>query len=146
MALTRADSFTETKKQQEYFSDFFDDFDKTPFGDQLARVTNERSVSRAIVRLIKTNYGDRLFQPEIGSDVMASLFELSGQLLVNKLKFLIENTLKYNETRAEIIKIDVETTETNDRVQEHGLAVTIVYNLINNPDPIVLEFILKRIR
>ena len=74
MAITRADTFTESKKKIEFFSDFTNSFAKTPFGDQLGKLTNERSVSQSLKNLILTNLGERLFQPFVGSNVNAILF------------------------------------------------------------------------
>jgi len=72
---TRAESFTANKKQTEYFSDFLNSFAKTPVGDKLARVTNEQSVNQSLRNIIKTINGERLFNPDFGSQVLSSLFE-----------------------------------------------------------------------
>ena len=72
---TRAESISPKEKQGEFFSDFLNSFAKTPVGNQLGRVTNEKAVNQSLRNLIKTNVGERLYQPLIGSDVNASLFE-----------------------------------------------------------------------
>ena len=56
--ITRANTLTAAKKQQEFFSDFFDSFVKTPFGNDLARITNERDVNQSLKNLIQTNLGE----------------------------------------------------------------------------------------
>ena len=48
-------------KNPEFFSDFLTDFTKTPFGNQLGRVTNEKSVNQSIKNLIFTNLNERFF-------------------------------------------------------------------------------------
>jgi phage baseplate assembly protein W len=153
MALTRADSFTNLKKKQEYFSDFLNSFAKTPIGDQLGRVTNEQSVNQSLRNLIKTNLGERLFQPRVGSDVYASMFEPNDILLVETLKFNIENTIKINESRVNLLSVDVTSVvnqltkaSKNIGMDENTVTIKIVYTLINNPEPITLTTTLKRIR
>lgn len=139
--VTRADSFTPLKKQQEYFSDFLNSFAKTPVGNQLARLTNVQSVNQSIQNLIKTNLGERLFQPSIGGNVHHSLFENINQPMINNLEYYIERTITQNEPRAVLLNVEINPLE--DWVT---LNVTITYTLINNPDPIVLDVILKKVR
>jgi phage baseplate assembly protein W len=153
MAINRADALTGTHKKEEYFSDFLDDFDKTPFGDQLARSTNEQSINKSLIHLIKTDLYERLFQPGIGSNVNASLFEMNDIISTNSLQFHIETTIGNYETRINLIAVKVismvnqnETTSSLISPNENSVKIIIVYNVINNPTPITLSFILKKIR
>lgn len=150
---TRADSLTVNKKRSEFFSDFLNGFDKTPVGNQIARVTNEQAVNQSLRNLIKTNLGERMFQPGVGGHVYASLFEPNDQLLINKLKRTIELTIKANEKRANVIQVQVVSLVNEGQLVNQGVAlnenfvqVVIVYTLINNPDLITLSVILKRVR
>ena len=142
MALTRADTFTENTKKIDFFSDFVDSFAKTPFGNQLGKLTNEKSVSQALKNLILTNLGERLFQPYIGSNVYASLFENITTETLSTLEFYIQNTIENNEPRINLINVSVEDNPSN----ENEISITLVYNLINNPETINLSFLLKRVR
>jgi phage baseplate assembly protein W len=141
MAITRADTFTESKKKIEFFSDFTNSFAKTPFGDQLGKLTNERSVSQSLKNLILTNLGERLFQPFVGSNVNAILFENNTEDTLNNLEFYIQNTIENNEPRVNLIQVLV-----NSGYGENSISITIVYNLINNPEPVSFSFFLKRVR
>lgn len=142
MALTRADTFTGSKKQIEYFSDFMTSFAKTPVGNQLARVTNEQAVMQSLKNLIRTNLGERLFQPTVGSDVMATLFELNTDDARDSLELFISNTVENNEPRVNLIQTIVDTQDIN----ENQIEITLIYNLINNPTEQTLNLILKRVR
>lgn len=153
MAITRADTFSVVKKKQEYFSDFLNSFALSPVGNQLARVTNEKSVNQSLKNLIMTNLGERLFQPSIGSNIVASLFELNTPLITNSLEFYIENTIKNNEPRVNLIKVNVSTgskeitiLNRNINLNENYISIDIIYTLINNPEQISLNIILKRVR
>ena len=139
--ITRANTLTAAKKQQEFFSDFFDSFVKTPFGNDLARITNERDVNQSLKNLIQTNLGERLFQPTIGSNVNRSLFEMNNFVETNSLEFYITNTIQNNEPRVILDSVTVIPT-----VDEGSVKITVSYYLINNPNLVTLDFILRRIR
>lgn len=150
---TRAESISPKEKQGEIFSDFLNSFAKTPIGEQLGRVTNEKSVNQSLRNLIKTNVGERLFQPFIGSDVNASLFELNTQAKINDLEFFIRTTIQNNEPRVNLIEVlvesslDSDTTQINRLIDTYEIVITIVYTLINNIEEIVLTIpLLKRVR
>ena len=150
---TRAESISPKEKQGEVFSDFLNSFAKTPIGEQLGRVTNEKSVNQALRNLIKTNVGERLYQPLIGSDVNASLFENNTEYQINNLQFFIETTIRNNEPRVNLVNVliesslDFNTSETNVPINENEIIITIVYTLINSNQEITLTIpLLKRVR
>jgi phage baseplate assembly protein W len=141
MATTRADALTGTSKQKEYFSDFLTGFDITPFGNQLGRVTNEQAVNQSLKNLIKTNLGERPFQPMVGSDVYSMLFENQYPEDISLLELFIKNTIENNEPRANLLGVEVKI-----QPNENSLEISIYYTLINNPEPITLTVLLKRVR
>jgi len=141
MALTRAETVNGIKKKTEFFSDFLNSFAKTPYGDQLGRVTNEQCINQALKNLILTNLGERLFQPSVGSSIMSSMFEINDQSTLSTLEFFIQNTIKNDEPRVNPLKIEALST-----LDEHQIEINIVYSLINNPTPVSFSFLLKRAR
>jgi len=153
---TRAESISPKEKQTEYFSDFLNSFAKTPVGNQLGRVTNEKSVNQSLRNLIKTNLGERFFQPIVGSDVNASLFENVNNILLNDIEENIKLTIQNNEPRINLLEVSVQSSEISDGealrdfsgflIQNNSISVTIVYNIINNPEEITLTTILTRVR
>ncbi len=106
---TRADTFTGSKKQVDFFSDFMTSFAKTPIGNQLAKVSNEHSVNQSLKNLLKTNLGERLFQPTVGSEIMATLFEMNVTDSLSMLEMFIRNTIENNEPRVNLVEVNVET-------------------------------------
>jgi phage baseplate assembly protein W len=139
--LSRAETLTGSNRKIEYFSDFTTSFAKTPVGDQLARVINEKSINQSLKNLILTNLGERLFQPYIGSNILSSLFELNDAQELNDLEFYIENTIKNNERRVNLLGVDVSVGS-----NENEIRISIVYNTINSPEQITFEYILRRVR
>lgn len=142
MAITRADALTGANiRKVEYFSDFMNNLDISYYGKQLAKVTNEKSVSQSIKNLVLTDLGERPFQPNLGSQVYSLLFEPNFSENYDLLEKIIKNCIQANEPRA--IVQEVYFPEQSD---ENSFEITIVYNVINNPEPINLSLILKRVR
>lgn len=139
--LSRAQSLTGSNRPVEYFSDFTTSFSKSPVGDQLSRVVNERSINQALVNLILTNLGERLFQPYIGSNILSSFFENNYRENLTDLEFYIENTIRNNEKRVNLIGVNISETDS-----ENEVAISIIYNTINNPKQVTFEYILRRVR
>ena len=139
--LTRAEKLTGTNRRVEYYSDFTRNFAKSPVGNELSRVINDNSIQQSLKNLILTNLGERLFQPYVGSNVLKSLFENNNQNNFSELEFYIQNTIDNNEPRVNPLDITVSEGES-----EHELVVEIIYNTINNPEPVTFNFILKRVR
>lgn len=141
LKLTRAETLTGTKKKTEFFSDFVSSFVVTPMGNQLGRVTNEKSINQAIKNLLLTDLGERLFQPDVGSDISYLLFEPNLRENYEMIETFIRSTIKNYEPRAQVQDVVFGEPE-----NEHELYVTIYYNLINNPEIITFNLLLKRVR
>lgn len=139
--ITRAEALTGVQRNKEFFSDFLTNFNKSPLGDDLARVTNQQAVNQSLRNLVKTNLGERLFQPMVGSDVYATLFENNTEQTRNLLELQIRTTIENNEPRVIVSQVLVEEGQLEEEVE-----ITIFYQLINNPEEITLSMILKRVR
>jgi phage baseplate assembly protein W len=142
MALNRADYLTGSRRQSEFFSDFLNNMNMTPYGNDLGKVSNSKSVNQSLRNIVKTNLGERLFNPDFGGNVYASLFELIDSQDFRTIEIIIEKTIIANEPRVILEKVLVEQQEED----ENAITVSIQYNLINNPEPITLELLLKRVR
>lgn len=141
MTVTRADLYTQPKKQPEYFSDFLDSFVSSPVDGSLGKVINANSVKQALKNLVLTNLGERLYQPFIGTNIRASLFEPNDIVTAINIKAHVENVIKNYEPR---VKDFVVTVEPSDEGQY--MIINIVFYLINNPTPIDLTLNLRRVR
>jgi phage baseplate assembly protein W len=152
VTVNRADAYTNLKNKLTYYSDFTNNFNQTPFGKNLALITNEQDVSQSIRNLVFTNYGERFFQPSLGCNVTGSLFELSGIPLINLLRDSITATITSNEPRCFLQNVIVQDPDSVNSLttpassDKNGLEVTIKYSLINNPNPITLTLFLTKIR
>ena len=106
----------------------------------------------SIRNLIKTNLGERPFQPYIGSNVYDSLFEHVTPGTSETLKHYIQNLINNNEPRITLLEIQIQTffdqkeTGIYKISSENEISITIVYALINNINPITFSMILRRVR
>ena len=105
------------------------------------RKTNVDAVKQSIRNLLLTNKGERLFQPNLGGNINAMLFEnITPQTFIT-MQDHIKDILAAYEPRAEVIEVYV--AETSD---DHEVQVTIVFGIVNVQEPITLEVILERVR
>lgn len=141
LTVTRADKITEVSKRQEFFSDFTMNLDKSPLAGSLARVINEQSVKASIKNLILTIPGERLFRPELGSNVRKILFEPMDDFTVNMLKTEIQSTINNFEPRAILENISIIADEANQSYN-----VNIIFSIINSQQISQLDLVLYKVR
>lgn len=139
--VTRAQTLNPDKKKTEFYSDFLSSFAKTPVGNQLAKVTNERSINQSLKNILQTDLGERLFQPNLGSNIRAMMFDNSIESNLTAIEFYITNSIEISEPRVNLIEVIVQTSQ-----NENELIINVVYNTINSPEPIIFEYILRRVR
>lgn len=138
---TRNDEYKNTDKKEELFSDFLCNLDPHPNTEDVVRFVNEQAVKRSIRNLLLTNRGERLFQPNIGSDINRILFENITAATAQALKGFIIDTITSYEKRCMIISVDVIAKE-----ELNAYDVNIIFSIINKVDPINLNVTLYRVR
>ena len=123
------------------YSDFTNDLDFNPVSEDVAVKLNENSIKQSIKNIMFTDRGERFFQPNLGGNIRAMLFEnITPQLLVS-MKQQISTTIKTHEPRCNLIDVVCSAAE-----DENGVYVSIVFNVINKQEPVVLEVVLERVR
>ena len=123
------------------YSDFTNDLDFNPVSEDVAVKLNENSIKQSIKNILFTDRGERFFQPNLGGNIRAMLFEnITPQTLVS-MKQQITNTIVQHEPRFNLIDVVCSAAE-----DENGVYVSIVFNVINRQEPVVLEVVLERVR
>lgn len=123
------------------YSDIFINLSVHPGNNQLARHLNDNAVKRSLKTLIMTNPYERLFQPEIKSEIRKALFEPMGSAIATTIKTLIEEVIENNEPRANMIDVLVRPD-----YDQQLYTVTLVFTIINIPEPIRMDLTLNRVR
>ena len=101
----------------------------------------EFAIINSVKNLILTNHFERPFQPEVGSNIRRLLFENVDVILAAQLEREIEETVNNFEPRVQISSIIASPAP-----DENGYKVIMEFFVINNPDPIKINFFLERIR
>ena len=101
----------------------------------------EYAVINSVKNLILTNHFERPFQPEVGSNIRRMLFENVDVILAAQIEREIEETINNFEPRVRISSITAVPS-----LDENGYKIRLEFFVINNPDPITINFFLERIR
>jgi phage baseplate assembly protein W len=140
MAVQRADDKSNLR-EKEIYSDFFTNFNIHPNTGTLLKRTNVEAVKRSLRNLLSTDKGERLFSPDFGANIKQYLFEPADSVTRENLKVSISEAIKNYEPRAYVDAINISLS--ND---EHTYTIDIIFKVINNPDPALLQVKLDRVR
>ena len=132
---------TPVSRKQIIYSDLFKDMMMNPISRDLALRLDEDSVKEAMKNILLTDKGERLFQPELGGNIRAMLFDNITPALVRMLHEEVKLTLNSYEPRAELIDVVV-----NDEPDSNSIRITIVFYVKNKEEPVTVTFFLERTR
>jgi len=89
------------------FKDISLSFSPHPVTKDLPVLINERAIVRSVRNLVETIPTERFFQPLLGTDIRASLFENFSRTTVNIIEDQIRDTVRNFEPRVNNIGIEV---------------------------------------
>jgi hypothetical protein len=127
--------------KQEIFSDLDMSFTAHPITGFLSRKTNRLAVRQSVKNLILTEQYERPYKPLLGCGIRNYLFEPFTPITRKLMEDSIRETLDNYEPRANVIAVQVEEYE-----ETHTLTVSIAFMIQNDPEPVVLDVILERVR
>ena len=102
-------------------------FTKHPLTNDVNRVYDVEAIKRSVKNLILTDYGERPFQPWIGSNIRALLFENVDALTVSSLVTQIELLLENFEPGVVLEAVDVD-----EMIDSNAIKITIQFTLTNS--------------
>ena len=123
------------------FKDLDLNFNIHPIRKDISKSIGPMAVVNSIKNLILTNHYERPFQPDIGSNVRRLLFENLDNITATTIKDEIERTIVNYEPRALVKAINV--TADYDK---NGFKVYLEFFIVNQTTPIIINFLLERIR
>ncbi len=121
------------------YKDFDMDFAKHPAHGDLLTVKKTTAISRSINNLIKTQMGERLFQPGIEGGLNALLFEPYGALTSSRIVKTIKYAISTYEPRADVKLVTVVADEPNN-----AYLINIIYIPDNDVKETNIEVYLER--
>ena len=110
-----------------------------PMSRDKGKKTGGDAVKGAIVSILKTNFNERLFQPDFGSNIRALLFEQMNPITVERIKSEVLEAVARHEPRAQVIGVSVEAQEEQNRY-----LVSVVFNVASESEPQRLETVFTR--
>lgn len=123
------------------YSDLDLDFIAHPITGDVVKKIGPDAVARSIRNLVMTNYYDRPFRSQIGSNAIKMLFENIGPLTAINLETAIAEVITNFEPRARLIGVKVKSDPDNN-----GYAAKIAFYVQNRPEPYQTTLFLERIR
>jgi phage baseplate assembly protein W len=116
-------------------------FEKHPVNNDLLLLTDENAVKNSIKNLIFTGNYERYRQPSLGAGIPQDLFENITPQTEYSVQKRIEEAIKNYEPRALLKSVICVATP-----DHNGYDVSIVFELVNSTQPVVLNQILRRVR
>ena len=129
------------EKKTTIFSDLDIGFVAHPITQQLTRKKNREAVRQSVKALVLTDFYERPFKSDIGCGIRRYLFELFTPATKQSMQNAVREVISNFEPRAELIDVLVE-----DRPDLHAVTISVAFYIVNDPDPVVLDVILERIR
>lgn len=126
---------------KEKYKDLDLNFIPHPVLGDISKHKDEYAVINSIKNLVLTNFFERPFQPNIGSNVRKLLFENVDSITSVALQRAIEEVIKNFEPRARVNKVTVDPN-----FDGNAFAVTLQFFVINRSSPITINFQLERLR
>jgi phage baseplate assembly protein W len=131
----------QTTRPNARYKDFYINFDAHPVRKDLFVLEDTDSIKNAIKNILFTDPGERFFAPYFGGGIRASLFENIDINTAYMIRKQVEMSIENFEPRAQIIQVIVTPYE-----DQNAYAITVVFSTINNPDPVVFNTMLTRVR
>ena len=124
------------------FKDISMTFQVNPLSSDLIALKNENAIARSVRNIIFTVPGEKVFDPDFGTDINASLFELLDETSATVIKDQIKYSLETYEPR--ILLLDVIVVPD---FEDNGYDVEISYSIVGvDIDPQQISFILQATR
>jgi phage baseplate assembly protein W len=123
------------------FRDLDLNFGIHPIKKDVTKHVNEYAVINSVKNLVSTNFYERPFRPEIGSGVRNLLFEMVDTVTAAQLERAISEVIANFEPRVSVSEIVAVPSP-----DENLYKIKLEFFIINNPNPISIDFFLERIR
>ena len=123
------------------FKDLSLSFAKNKVTDDLLVKKEDAAVKQAILNLLLTQKGERIYDREYGSDLKSHLFEPLDFGTAGSIKDNISKTIDTYEPR-----VSIETLLVEPNIESNGFDVRLDFQVLSRADlpPISIEFFLNR--
>ena len=120
------------------FKDISMSFETNPLNDDLIALKNSSAIARSIKNIVFTQPGEKFFNPEFGSRVSESLFEIVDEVSSIAIRDEIRSSIINYEPRVKLLDVVV-----IPNVDDNEMNVTVKYRIIGiDIPPQQLDFVL----
>ena len=120
------------------FKDINMSFETNPLNEDLIALKNSSAIARSIRNIVFTQPGEKFFNPEFGSRVSESLFEIVDEVSSIGIRDEIRSSLINYEPRVKLLDVVV-----IPNVDDNEMNVTVKYKIIGiDIPPQQLDFVL----
>ena len=120
------------------FKDISMSFETNPLNEDLIALKNSSAIARSIRNIVFTQPGEKFFNPEFGSRVSESLFEIVDEVSSIAIRDEIRSSIINYEPRVKLLDVIV-----IPNVDDNEMNVTVKYKIIGiDIPPQQLEFVL----
>ena len=117
-------------------------FKKHPVTNDIVVSKDASAIKQAIVNLLLTNKGERLMNPNYGSDIRKYLFEPLDYGTSYLIKGNIQSTIDEFEPRISVLRLSCKPN-----FNDNGFDVEMTYRIQGTDDPpVAVDFFLSRTR
>ena len=111
------------------YKDLAYSFYANPMSGDAGKKTGAAAVKGALVSILKTNFNERLFAPEFGTNIRGLLFEQMNPITEQRMKKEVESAVARHEPRAEVLGVSVKAQEEQNRYE-----VSVVFNVASEAE------------
>ena len=120
------------------FKDISMSFETNPLNSDLIALKNTSAIARSLRNIVFTQPGEKFFQPEFGSRVTESLFEIADEVSALSIRDEIRSSIINYEPRVKLLDVTVIPNP-----GENEMNVTIEYEIVGlDISPQQLDFVL----
>lgn len=123
------------------YKDFDLSFSFNPLTGDLGTKTDVNAINQSVKNLINTNFYERPFKPEMGSNIRAILFEPADVITTLDLKQSITEVITNYEPRVTLQDVIVQ-----DQPDRNAYNISIVYRINGQNSVAQYDTVLKRLR
>ena len=128
-------------KLNKIYADLDLTFNRIPATGDVALRFDDQSVIASVRNLLLTNFYERPFQPDLGSNLNAILFEPATGLTASILELEIRNVINNYEPRVQINELTI-----SPNIDGNTFRVDMSFYIGNNTQPTAVNLILQRSR
>jgi len=126
---------------QRRYTDLDLNFMPHPVKKDVNKVVDEMAVINSVKNLILTNHYERLFHPEIGSNVQKLLFDNMDSITSATLEREITDVIRNFEPRISVDYINISPDFDDNTYQ-----ISMQFRILNKTEPVSIKFFLNRAR